>query len=143
MKAISHRSHPLASQRRQARPIRRQRRRPNVTPRVVLHLLVGALTLVSAQALLRPMPGTGETAMAASVAYADQQNIGPATIVAPSLSTSAVAPVPPLHQVPDRSNVMTDLSATIGQSILPVATTWRGIAGADVNRRQAPNRSRP
>jgi len=81
--------------------------------------------------------------MTASVAYADQQNIGPATIVAPSLSTSAVAPVPPLHQVPDRSNVMTDLGATIGQSILPVAMTWRGIAGADVNRRQAPNRSRP
>ena len=114
-----------------------------MTPRVVLHLLIGALTLVSAQALLKPLTRSWEATMTASVAFADQPNAGPATIVAPSLSTGAVSPAPPLQQQPGRSTVMTDLSTTIGRTGVPAVATWQGIAGADVNRRAAPNRSKP
>jgi lipoprotein-anchoring transpeptidase ErfK/SrfK len=145
MNVISHRRRPMFTRqhRRQARPIWSQPRRSSLTPRVVLHLLVGALTLVSAQALLKPLTKTWEAAMTPAVAYADQQSTGPATIVAPSLSTGATSAAQPLQQVPGRSTVMTDLSSTIGQTDLPVTATWRGIAGADVNRRLAPNRSKP
>jgi lipoprotein-anchoring transpeptidase ErfK/SrfK len=38
---------------------------------------------------------------------------------------------------------MTDLNATIGRTGVAPVTTWRGLAGQDVNRREAPNRSRP
>jgi lipoprotein-anchoring transpeptidase ErfK/SrfK len=145
MNATSHsRRHVIIQAHRyQARPIWRGIRRPSVTPRVVLHLLVGALALVSAQALLKPLSRSWEAAMTAPVAYADQQASGPATIVAPSLSTGATAPAQPVQQSPGRSDVITDLSSTIGQTGAPVVTTWRGIAGQDVNRRAAPNRSKP
>ena len=144
---FQHRRHPAARQRRpQARPNRRGARRPSVTPRVVLHILVGALTLVSAQALLMPLTKSWEAAMSAPVAYADQQpGAGPSTVVAPSLSTGVAAP-PPLQEQPGRSDVMTDLRSTIGRTGLPAVpdvATWRGIAGQDVNRRAAPNRSQP
>jgi lipoprotein-anchoring transpeptidase ErfK/SrfK len=117
-----------------------------VSPNVVLHLLVGALTVVTAQALFKPLTRSWEATMSPSVVYAEQPTTGPATIVAPSLSTSATAPVPPLQQQPARSDVMTDLSTTFGRPASPAVadgTTWRGIAGQDVNRRIAPNRSQP
>ncbi len=138
-----HHRHVAARQRRQqARPTWHRTRRPGLTPRVILHVLVGALTLVSAQALLKPLTKSWEAAMSASVVYADQQAAGAAIVAAPSRSTSVTVPAPPLQQ-PGPSNVMTELSSTIGRTDLPAVTTWRGIAGQDVNRRQAPNRSQP
>jgi lipoprotein-anchoring transpeptidase ErfK/SrfK len=144
MNATHHRRHVVAGQHpRQACPICRRARRPIVTPRVVLHLLVGALTLVSAQALLNPPTKSWEAAMSASVAHAEQQqSASPATTAAPSLGGDS-APVAPLQQ---RADVMTDLSSTMGRPglpAMPAATTWRGIAGQDVHRRKAPNRSQP
>ena len=138
--------HAAARKRRlQAFPNRRRARRTGVTPHVVLHLLVGALTIVSAQALLKPLTKSWEAAMSASVAYADQQpGAGPTTIVAPALSAAASSP--PVQQQPARSDVMTDLGATFGRPVAPTVPegmTWRGIAGQDVNRRAAPNRSQP
>ena len=137
---LSRRHVAARSRRRQARPIRTWARRHAVTPRVVLHLLVGALTLVSAQALLKPLTRTWEAAHSTSVAYAEQSTAGPATIVAPPLSSAMTAPASPPQQA-GRPDVMTDLGSTIGRSGLPAVTTWRGIAGQDANRRLAPNRS--
>jgi lipoprotein-anchoring transpeptidase ErfK/SrfK len=106
-------------------------------------LLVGALTIVSAQALLRPLTKSWEAVMTTSVAYADQQppSSGPATIAAPSLSTTASVPTAPFQA--SRPDVMTDLGATFARPELPSVTTWRGMAGQDINRRSAPNRSKP
>lgn len=125
--------------RRQARPIRGETRRRAVTPRVILHLLVGALTLVSAQALFKPLSRSWEAALSASIAYAEQSSGGPATVAAPSLSTGA-ASSSTVQQQPGQSGVMSDLGATIGRPGLPSVMAWRGIAGQDANRRQAPNR---
>jgi lipoprotein-anchoring transpeptidase ErfK/SrfK len=133
-------AHP---RRRQARPIWRGGLRPSVTPRVVLHLLVGALTLVSVQALLKPLTRSWEAAMTATVAYAEQQASSSATIVAPSLSTGTAASAQSVQQSSGRSDVMTDLSSTIGRTGASTVSTWRGIAGQDVNFRAAPNRSQP
>ena len=130
----------------QARPFRRRVRRRSVTPHVILHLLVGALTLVTAHAFFKPLTKSWEAAESPSVAYAEQPTTGPTTIVSPSLSTTATGPVPVLQQQAARSDVMTDLSTTFGRPALPIVpegTTWRGIAGQDVNRRLAPNRSQP
>lgn len=137
------RRHAAARQRSpQAWPIRRRK----VTPHVVLHLLVGALTLVSAQALFKPLTRSWEATMSTSVAYAEQPTTGPATIVAPSLSTTAAAASSSPQQQAGRPDVMTDLGATFGRPASPVASEvaiWRGIAGQDVYRRLAPNRSQP
>jgi lipoprotein-anchoring transpeptidase ErfK/SrfK len=83
--------------------------------------------------------------MSASVVYADQQpGTGPTTIVAPALSTGVAAP--PAQESAGRPDVMTDLGSTFGRPAMPTvpaATTWHGIAGQEVNRRAAPNRSQP
>src|SRR5262245_61095213 len=100
MNATIHRRRHVAARQRspQARPDRRRGRRRSVTPHVVLHLLVGALTLVTAQALFKPLTRSWEAAVSASIAYAEQPTDGPSTIVAPSLSTSATASAPSPQQ---------------------------------------------
>jgi lipoprotein-anchoring transpeptidase ErfK/SrfK len=108
----------------------------------MLHLLVGALTLVSAQALLRPFTKSFEADSGPTVAYAEQQPAVAPAISAPSLSTASQTASTAAQQTPGRSNVMTDLSTSIGQSAMPAVTTWRGVAGQAANRRSAPNRSR-
>jgi len=104
---------------------------------------VGALTLVTAQALLKPLTRPSAGSLVTSTVYAEQQAVGVPTVSAPSLSTS----VPPGSQStqtqPGRSTVMTDLSSTFGRTAAPALTTWSGFAGQDVNRRSVPNRSRP
>lgn len=128
--------------RRSVQAVVRPRRRPIVPPHVVLHLLVGALTLVSAQALLVPLTRTWEATVSAPVAYAEQQSAAP-TISAPALSTSPAAPAQQPRQAAGRGDVMTDLSTTIGHAAVPDTTSWQGVAGLVVNRRAEPNRSKP
>jgi lipoprotein-anchoring transpeptidase ErfK/SrfK len=128
---------------RHARPIQARRPRHSLAPRIMLHLLVGALTLVSAQALLRPFAKSWDPVSDAQIAYAEQQTAASPEISAPSLSTAPQTSPTAAQHIPGRSDVMTDLSASIGRGGLPAVTTWRGVAGLDVNRRAAPNRSKP
>jgi lipoprotein-anchoring transpeptidase ErfK/SrfK len=128
---------------RQARPVWRRPRRPGVTPRVLLHLLVGALTLVSAQALFKPSSRSWESAMTVSAAHAEQQSPGPTTVVAPSLSATGAAPAQEPRLASAGSATITDLSSTIGRTSAPAVAAWRGIAGVEVHRRAAPNRLQP
>jgi hypothetical protein len=124
-------------------PIRRIDPRPGLTPRIVLHLLVGALTLVAAQAFFRPLGRPWEVGLTAPVAFAEQQPAPPtSTIVAPALSTGGAAGAPPRQESPARSDVMTDLSSTIGRPGV-AAAIWRGVAGLDAHRRATPDRSKP
>jgi lipoprotein-anchoring transpeptidase ErfK/SrfK len=106
-------------------------------------VLVGALTLVSAPALVDPLARSWGTASGVSVAYAEQATASSPTSSTPALSTGVHAPSQANQQVPGRSNVMTELSSTIGRWGLPTIATWRGQAGLDVHRRAAPNRSKP
>ncbi|MCC7369649.1 MAG: L,D-transpeptidase [Chloroflexi bacterium] len=101
------------------------------------------MTLMTAQALYRPSARAGDLALAPSVAYAEQQPAGSPAVSAPALSAGAAAPSQPAQLQPGRSNVMTDLSATMGRTTPPSVTTWSGVAGLDVHRRATPDRSRP
>jgi lipoprotein-anchoring transpeptidase ErfK/SrfK len=114
-----------------------------VTPRVVLHLLVGAITLISAQALLRPLSKSWEGALSAQVAYANQQSSGPVTVVAPALSSTTAPAAQAAHPAGARQDVMSAFGSTIGQPAAPAITAWRGTAGQNVNRRSTPDRSNP
>jgi lipoprotein-anchoring transpeptidase ErfK/SrfK len=109
----------------------------------VLHLLVGALTLVTAQALLRPLAESWEDHVGAPVVYADQQSSATPAISAPALSIGASAPARPSTQTAPPAGVLTDLSASVGRMPAPTSTGWQGIAGLVVNRRSQPNRSKP
>lgn len=113
-----------------------------VGPRVVLHFLVGAITLVTAQALIEPLTRTWNEAAGGPVVYAEQQRSQTPAVSAPALSTTAPAQ-PSQQQTSPRGDVMTDLSVSIGRTGAPAVETWRGIAGQDVNRRSQPNRSKP
>ena len=134
------------------------RRRPQATrasrrqcrsffgPRIVLHVLVGALTFASAHALLAPLTRTWGEAASASVVYASQATppaSTPSTTPDISAASRSTTVSPPAQQAPARSGVLTDLSASIGQKAAPSATVWRGVAGQEVNRRSEPNRSKP
>jgi hypothetical protein len=113
-------------------------------PRVALHLLVGILTLASAHAFFRPLGRPWELDLTASSAFADQESVpAPSTIVAPALSTGSAAGRPPGQQSSSRSDVLTDLSSTIGRPGVAALAIWRGVAGVDANRRLTPDRSRP
>jgi len=132
-----------------ARPCRRQtralshRRRQGFTPRVVLHVLVGALTLVALQALLKPIARAWSDNTSVTVVYAEQGTASPG-LSAPALSTgAATAPAQTVRQDPAHGDVLTELGASIGRSAAPVVTTWQGIAGQQVYRRAQPNRSKP
>jgi len=127
----------------QAMAISRRSFRPLFGPRIVLHVLVGALTLVSAQALLAPLARTWGEAVEMSVVYAEQQGSGTPAVSAPALNTTAVAPAQQAQQAPTHGGVLTDLSSSIGRTAAPAAAIWRGIAGQEVNRRSEPNRSKP
>jgi lipoprotein-anchoring transpeptidase ErfK/SrfK len=141
MNAISayRRQVTVYARRRQVRLTRFRPQDRSVTPRVILHLLVGALTLVSAQAFLKPLSKSWDGAVAVSVAFAEQIAAGPTTVSAPSLSTTAVNAT----QSPVRIDVLTDLSTTMGRPAVPAATTWQGFAGQAANMRVEPNRNRP
>jgi lipoprotein-anchoring transpeptidase ErfK/SrfK len=112
-----------------------------VAPRVVLHVLVGALTLVSAQALFETFVHAWDDMVVTTVVYAEQQGPGSAVVSAPALSTALTAPTQPSQAI-DRGGVLTDLGSSIGRGAT-ATTVWRGIAGQEVNRRSAPNRSKP
>ena len=135
---------------------RRLRAAPAAAQRLLLHLVCGALTLFTAQALLKPLARGLDGSLVTGVAYAEQQAPGattgstPATsspaISAPALSAGAIVPTQPTKSQPGqpgRSTVITDLSATFGRPAAPADTTWSGVAGQDINRRAQPNRSRP
>jgi lipoprotein-anchoring transpeptidase ErfK/SrfK len=111
---------------------------------MVLHLLVGAVTLICAQALFRPFSRGWEAATSPPVVYAEQQAQTPnaANISAPALSTAAEASSPPAQQQPGAHPAIADLSSTIGRTPSPAVTSWHGVAGLDVNRRATPDRSK-
>ena len=128
---------------------RRAGRAPVSFGRVLLHVVCGVLTLVTAHAWFRPLPRvsdgvvTTSPGLGASVAYAEQQPTSASpTISAPALSAGTTAPSQPAQLQPGRSTVITDLSATFGRPVAP-DTTWNGVAGLDMNRRAKPNRSKP
>jgi lipoprotein-anchoring transpeptidase ErfK/SrfK len=111
---------------------------------VVLHLLVGALTLVSAHAFFRPLARSWELGMTASVAFAEPQPLPPPpTVVAPALSTQSPAGAPSRQHSQPESDVLTDLSSTIGRPGTAPVTIWRGVVGVNANRRTTPDRSQP
>lgn len=144
MNAITHRQHLRNVRlRRRARRANRRSRLLSVTPRVVLHLLVGALTLVAAQALLRPLARPSDDQASTPVVYADQQGSAAPAISAPALSISAGAPVQPSAQSAPPAGALTDLSTSIGRTARPASSGWQGMAGQVVNRRSEPNRSKP
>lgn len=108
-----------------------------------LHLLVGTLTLATAHMLFAPQARAGEHLTGANAAYASEE-VGPAPAVsAPALSGAPTPSSTATQQASGRSDVMNDLRATMGRSTGQGSTNWLGIAGLDVNRRQAPNRSKP
>ena len=125
---------------------RRLRAAPAGAQRVLLHLLFGALTLVTAQALFKPLTRGADAALVPGVVYAEQQAAGSAsspTVSAPALNAGAAAPSQPTQLQPGQSTVITDLSATFNRPTAPATTTWNGVAGQDINRRAMPNRSKP
>jgi hypothetical protein len=140
--SITHRS--TSRRRPQATRASRRQSRPFFGPRIVLHVLVGALTFVTVHALLTPLTRPSGEAPKANVAYASQLTPA-ATAATPATSAAALSTTaaPPAQHVPARGGVLTDLSASIGQQAAPAATVWRGIAGQEVNRRSQPNRSTP
>lgn len=127
---------------RRAQAVLRRRRRAIVTPRTVLHFLVGAITLVTAQALIAPLARTWDEVLGGPVAYAEQSRAQTPAVSAPALSTSAPAQ-PTQQQSAPRGDVLTDLGSSIGRTAAPTIESWRGMAGQEVNRRSAPNRSKP
>ena len=127
------------SRRPQAVVVRGQR--AVIGPRAFLHVLVGAITLVTAQALVAPLTRSWEEAVSGPVVYAEQPRSQSSGVSAPALSTSA--PSETAQQAAPHGDVLTDLSSSIGRTAAPTAETWRGMAGQDVNRRSAPNRSKP
>ena len=119
-----------------------RRRRPAINaPRIVLHILVGAITFVTAQALLSPLSHTWDELAGGPVVYAEQQRSQTPAVSAPALSTTAASQT--AQQAPAHSDVMTDFSSSIGRSAAPTIETWRGITGQEVYRRAEPNRSKP
>jgi lipoprotein-anchoring transpeptidase ErfK/SrfK len=142
--SITHRSNPR--RRPQATRVSRRQYRPFFGPRIVLHVLVGALTFVSAQALLSPLSRSWGEAVESTVAYASQPApTAPSSPTTPALSAASLSTTasPPAEHVPPRGGVLSDLSTSIGQKAAPAATTWRGVTGQEVNRRSEPNRSKP
>jgi lipoprotein-anchoring transpeptidase ErfK/SrfK len=131
----------VGRRRRQAQAVFRPYPRAVVTPRVVLHILVGAITFVTAQALLSPLTHTWDEVVGGPIVHAEQQRAQTPAVSAPALSTTA--PSQTSQQAPAGGDVLTDLSSSIGRTTAPTDETWRGIAGQEVNRRSAPNRSKP
>jgi len=129
-------------------PTRRRRSGSTVSPRVVIHLLVGALAILSAQTLANATLGPVDALFSGTqIVHAEQSVASTATasapsepISAPALSTTAPAAAPPeAHE----AQVLDGLSASIGRRAEPGQTTWRGTAGLDMNLRSEPNRSKP
>jgi lipoprotein-anchoring transpeptidase ErfK/SrfK len=114
--------------------IRRQRSGSPSPLRIVLHLLVGAVALISAQAIANAFLATKIVVLGeAQVAHAEQSAPSTSSVSAPALSTHPA----------QTEGVMGDLGAAIGRRVAPDARTWRGVAGQDVNLRSQPNRSAP
>jgi lipoprotein-anchoring transpeptidase ErfK/SrfK len=109
-------------------------------PRVVLHLLFGALALVTAHLFFKPLSRSLEGSPGATIAYAEPQSAATSTpapaVSAPALSAGDVS-------APNRPSVLGDLGATIGKPTAPESAVWRGMAGQTVNRRSEPNRAQP
>src|SRR3954467_631973 len=82
--------------RRRIQAVARRRRPAFNAPRVVLHILVGAITLVTVQALLSPillspLSHTWNELAGGPVVYAEQQRSQTPAISAPALSTTAAS----------------------------------------------------
>jgi len=114
-----------------------------------MHLLVGAVALLSAEAVATLIAPTTTTVVlqGATVAHAEQSaptaSSGRSTAVsAPALSTGP-APDAASAQPSSDGEVLDGLSASIGRPTDPGLTSWHGAAGSDVNRRSEPNRSKP
>lgn len=147
-RAASHRRHRLGTV-------------STTTRRVLLHLVFGALALVTVQMLFKPPGSPGRSVDGPmrggliGVAHAEQQapdasqsqpsaaaSSSPA-VSAPALSAGTAASQPTQLQ-PGRSTVMTDLRATFQRPAAPATigtTAWQGVAGQDMNLRARPNRS--
>lgn len=139
-------SHAVSARGRHRRrsPSRPSGFRPAIPPRLILHLLVGALAIISARAVTELASWPTVAALGdAPVAYADDAPPAAPGVSAPALKAGPDAPVPASRQGPRHADVLGDLSATIGQVATPATAAWRGVAGQDVNRRAAPNRARP
>jgi lipoprotein-anchoring transpeptidase ErfK/SrfK len=107
-----------------------------------LHFLVGAITLVTAQALFAPLTRTWGEAVTGPVVYAEQSRSQTPAVSAPALSTSAPSQ-PTQQQAAPHGDVLTDLRSSFGRTGAPSDESWRGIAGQEVNRRSEPNRAKP
>jgi lipoprotein-anchoring transpeptidase ErfK/SrfK len=116
---------------------------------VLLHLVFGALALVTAQALIRPLGRAMDGSMLGGVmgvAHAEQHVASSSAVSQPALSTSAASSSQPTGLQPGRSTVMSDLSATFQRPAAPAGigtTAWEGVAGQDMNLRAQPNRAQP
>jgi lipoprotein-anchoring transpeptidase ErfK/SrfK len=142
--ASSNRSRSLSHR----QPVRRQKLAPTVSTKLVLHLLFGAVALLSAQALTSAaMMTTTMIPGEAQVAHAEQSAGATSNVSAPALSTSPSTAASTARTTPSSTStsegVMGDLSATLGRRVEPGLTSWRGVAGAEVNLRSQPNRSKP
>jgi lipoprotein-anchoring transpeptidase ErfK/SrfK len=142
--AISNRSRSLCSR----QSIRRQQQAPTVSSKLVLHLLVGAVALLSAQTITSTTVMTSTRVPGgALIAYAEQSTGTTSTVSAPALSSGPSSTASTARTTPSNAStsegVMGDLSATMGRRVEPGLTSWRGVAGAEVNLRSKPNRSKP
>jgi len=119
-----------------------------ITTHAVMNLLVGAMALLTAETLTGALTPTSTIVLqGATVAYAEQSgsSVAPgrsSTISAPALSTVPVPDTAP-PSPPSSEGVLDGLAASIGRTGEPGTTSWHGMAGADVNRRSEPNRSKP
>jgi lipoprotein-anchoring transpeptidase ErfK/SrfK len=113
-----------------------------MSPRAVVHLLVGALVILSAQAIANAGVGSVDALFGGTqVVHAEQSSAASSAASAPALS--AAAPSAATSAEDHRAEVLGDLSASIGRRVDPGQTTWRGTAGLDMNLRSEPNRKKP
>lgn len=133
-------------------PARRRRRTAIIGPKLVIHLLVGALALLTAEALADGSLGLLDMPQGSTqIVHAEQSSTTPATVSRLALSTSApattAASAPATEAtVPAPTGVLNDLGSTIGRRVEPTQpgqTVWHGAAGLDMNLRSQPNRSKP
>ena len=145
---LSHTSSSFRTRAAHRQPARRRPTASVISTRSVLHLLVGAMALLTAETLTGAFAPTSTVVLqGTTVAYAEQSGSSAApgrssTISAPALSTVPAPDTAPA--APSSSEgVLDGLAASIGRSVEPGTTSWQGFAGADVNRRSEPNRSKP
>jgi lipoprotein-anchoring transpeptidase ErfK/SrfK len=121
---------------------RRRRHAHALAPRAVIHLLVGALAILSARALTSASFAPADVLFGdTEVVHAEQSTTTSSGVSAPALSTNS--PSAATSAEAHRADVLDALNASIGHPVDPGQTTWRGTAGLDMNLRSAPNRSKP